>query len=289
MHGVRKSLALLSLYLLIVFNLDRLLVWQGSGRPLHFFVYVLVVIALAAYLFVPDLQNRAVYWGWALWIGVYLALRIALDRRAPLFFGDALFQTITEIAVIALAVLLSYDVFHHLTVMEDLVEKVTFGMNSQRILDMGDAEDEIKTEMIRSRRHERPLSVMVVEPAPNALDANLQRAVQEVQRAITRRYVLGSLARAISDEARRTDLVIRRGEAGRFIVLCPETTLEGTTVLADRIRASVAERLGVPIAFGVATFPDEALTFDELLRKAESDLMNPVKNPTLFYAGEPPP
>ncbi len=288
MYGVRKSLALLAFYLLVVFNLDRLLVWQGSGRPLHFFVYILVVLALVAYLFVPDFQNKAVYWGWAIWIGGYVALRLTLDRGTPLFIGESLFQTITEIAVIALAVLLSYETVHHLAVMEDLVEKVTFGVNSPRVLGMNEAEDEIKTEMIRSRRHERPLSVMVVEPAPNALDANLQRAVQEVQRAITRRYVLGSLARAISEEARRTDLLIRRDDAGRFIILCPETTLEGTVVLADRIRASVAERLGVPVAFGVATFPDEALSFDELLRKAENDLMNPVKNPALFYAGEPP-
>ncbi len=288
MYGVRRALAWLAFYLLVVFNLDRLLVWQGNGRPLHFFVYILVVLALVVYLFVPDFQNRAVYWGWAIWIGGYVVLRMTLDRGTPQFVGEFLFQTITEIVVIALAVLLSYETVHRLAVMEDLVEKVTFGVNSSRVLGMSEAEDEIKTEMIRSRRYERPLSVMVVEPAPNALDANLQRAVQEIQRAITRRYVLGSLGRAISDEVRRTDLVVCGDDVGRFIILCPETTLDGTIVLAERIRATVAERLGVPVAFGVATFPDEALSFDELLRKAENDLMNPVKNPALFYAGEPP-
>ncbi|RMF50752.1 MAG: diguanylate cyclase [Anaerolineae bacterium] len=288
MRGMRKSLVLLALYLLIVFNLDRLLLLQGDGQTIHFFVYWLVVLALASYLFIPDLHNRAVYWGLAIWSGTYVALRLAFFRNDPLFVGNALFQTITEITVVTLAVLLSYEVTRNLNVMEDLVEKVTFGALSQRVLDMQSAEDEIKTEMIRSRRHERPLTVLVLEPAPNALDANLQRAVQEVQRAITRRYVLGSLARAISDEARRTDLVVRRDDKGRFIVLCPETTPEGSVVLADRIRANIAEQLGIPVAYGIATFPDEALSFDELLRKAESDLMNPVKNPALFYAGETP-
>ena len=286
MYGVRKSLALLAIYLLAVFNLDRLLVWQGGGRPLHFFVYILVVLVLAAYLFVPDLQNKAVHWGWAIWIGGYLALRLTLDRSTPLFVGEFLFQTTTEIAVIMLAVLLSYETVHRLAVMEDLVEKVTFGAEHPRVLRMSEAADAIKKEMLRSRRHEHPLSVMVVEPLSNALEANLQRAVQDVQRAITRRYVLGSLGRAISEETRRTDLVVRRDDAGQFVILCPETTLDGTMALTDRIRAGVTERLGIPVAFGIATFPDEALSFDELLRKAEHDLTNPVKNPALFYAGE---
>ncbi len=288
MCGARKSLVFLAIYLLVTFNLDRLLLWQGDGQPVHFFVYILVVLALAAYLFSSDLQKSPLYWGLIIWGGLYVVIRLAFYRNDPLFVGTALFQTITELVVVSLSVLVSYDLMRNLNVMEDLVEKVTFGTMSQRVLDMQLAEEEIKTEMIRSRRHERPLTVMVVEPAPNALEANMQRVVQEVQRAITRRYVLGSLANAISDEARRTDLIIRRDQQGRFVILCPETTLEGSIVLADRIRANVAERLGIPVAFGVATFPDEALSFDELLRKAESDLMNPVKNPSLFYANDAP-
>ncbi|GAB4535831.1 MAG: hypothetical protein Fur0018_26300 [Anaerolineales bacterium] len=288
MYGVRKSLFFWVIYLLVTFNLDRLLLWQGKGQPVHFFVYILAVLALTAYLFSTDLQHRPIYWGVTIWGGLYVIVRLAFYRDAPLFVGTALFQTITELVIVLLSVLVGYDLTRNLNTMEDLVEKVTFGVLSQRVVDLQRAEDEIKTEMIRSRRHERHLTVMALEPAPNALDANIQRAVQEVQRAITRRYVLGSLARAISEEARRTDLVIRRDEQGRFIVLCPETTLEGSMVLADRIRANIAERLGIAVAFGVATFPDEALSFDELLRKAESDLMNPVKNPSLFYAGETP-
>ena len=87
------------------------------------------------------------------------------------------------------------------------------------------------------------------------------------------RFVSVSLAKIITREARRTDLIISQGEGdNRFLILCPETKGRDTINLAERIRSTVMDRLGVDINYGIASFPEEALTYEELLQRAEFQL-----------------
>jgi GGDEF domain-containing protein len=121
--------------------------------------------------------------------------------------------------------------------------------------------------------------VVVVEPEPDSIQVALHRTVQEVQQAMMTRYVITSLARVFNKVLRRIDVVIEQREQGRFVILCPETNATGSNVLADRIQAAVAEQLGVSVKCGTASFPDEALTFEELVRQAESHLQQPAELP----------
>jgi GGDEF domain-containing protein len=65
-----------------------------------------------------------------------------------------------------------------------------------------------------------------------------------------------------------------RDRRGRFIVLCPETDLENASLLARRITQAVSERTSLHVLWGVAAFPEEALTFDDLLQKARERLVD---------------
>ena len=86
------------------------------------------------------------------------------------------------------------------------------------------------------------------------------------------RYVFTSLAGAIGKELRRTDMVLEEREHRRFIIVSPETDTRGSSELVQRIRAAASERLGVSLECGIASFPDEALTFEELVHQAETRL-----------------
>jgi hypothetical protein len=58
------------------------------------------------------------------------------------------------------------------------------------------------------------------------------------------------------------------------VILCPETNLENTILLAKRIAQAVKERTNLHVLWGVAAFPEEALTFEDLLQKASERLIH---------------
>ncbi len=55
---------------------------------------------------------------------------------------------------------------------------------------------------------------------------------------------------------------------GRFLILCPETDLSSVILLAKRMQQAITERIDLKVQCGVASFPDEALTFEDLMKKA---------------------
>ena len=110
---------------------------------------------------------------------------------------------------------------------------------------------------------------MIVDIDPSEVKRNLEQAVQKIQKAMLNRYLLASLAQIISKEARRTDLIIDQVEKDRFILLCPETTMAGSEAMSERIQLLAHKHLGVKVNCGLAAFPDDALTFEDLLHTAQ--------------------
>jgi hypothetical protein len=60
-------------------------------------------------------------------------------------------------------------------------------------------------------------------------------------------------------------------------VLFPETKPEGLGIFAERVRHLAKEELGLALNFGVASFPEDALTFEDLQQKAIFQLLDPKK------------
>ena len=126
----------------------------------------------------------------------------------------------------------------------------------------------IKTELTRSRRYHRPLSLIVIDSESND-EKNAREMLKSIQHDLMVRFTSARVGQIIDDRIRQTDLVLR-DHHGRFILLCPETNLENATTLAKRIGEAVKERTDLRVFWGVAAFPEEALTFDDLLHKARS-------------------
>lgn len=87
--------------------------------------------------------------------------------------------------------------------------------------------------------------------------------------------VLKGIADVLRDSVRITDTVARYG-GEEFVILMPETNVEGTGVVADRIRKNVEEfefmynneRLKVTVSVGLASYPQEGITNEDDLLKA---------------------
>jgi diguanylate cyclase (GGDEF)-like protein len=82
--------------------------------------------------------------------------------------------------------------------------------------------------------------------------------------------ILQDAARTIDEATRETDVLARYG-GEEFLVILPETDLQGACVFAERVRASIAERLPITISGGVAAAIDGDAP-DTLVARADAAL-----------------
>lgn len=278
MKKQKWSLIAALLYITAVFALGRIQVEFADLVALHDILYILVFFALTTPLVIPLFRRAPWYFVFLMWAVLLLGGRLLLGLT-PLWGSMEIYRTITELSLLAVAVWLGRLMADSFNEVESFIEAVTLPREGQRILDKGDSTDEIKVEFIRSRRHNRPLSIIMLEPASRSLRLDLERTLIEIQRKMAERFLVASLAEIINKEVRRTDIIVNQGEDGRFVVLCPETTPDGSVFLAERIQAVISEKLNIPMAFGSASFPDQAVTFEDLVSHAEFELTHYAQLP----------
>lgn len=126
-------------------------------------------------------------------------------------------------------------------------------------------------EIERGQRFGRPLSVLMmdIDHFKNVNDAHGHQVGDEVLVELTRR--------AMSTIRGQIDALARYG-GEEFVVVLPETPSDGARVVADKIRAVIRHRpfveegnTSVPltVSIGVASFPEDGATADELIRAAD--------------------
>ncbi len=283
MKLLNRSLISLLIAVAVFLKIERLRLEDVKVIDLQPFVYALGIGAVLLTIMLPNLRRASVTATLALWTGAYFLCKVILfaDEGHPLYGDIHIYLTTTEIAFVAILVLLARNVARDLHDFEEAVENITLGEIGRSIQKVEEATENIEVELMRSRRHHRPLAVIVVEPAPGSIKAALHRTVQEVQRAMMSRYVFTSLGRALGDAVRRTDIILVDTRRNQFVVFCPETDSKGSRELAERIQDFAAQRMGVKIDCGIGAFPDEALTFEELVRRAEARINNALTGPAL--------
>lgn len=129
-------------------------------------------------------------------------------------------------------------------------------------------EDMLTAEVLRSKRHNRTLSVLVI-------DIDHFKEVNDNHGHQVGDMVLQQIAATIADAIRGSDTAGRWG-GEEFIVLTPETDLDGAAELAEKIRERVADvvfsRIGVKtISIGVATLQEHEWE-EDMIRRADEAL-----------------
>jgi len=267
MDELKKNFVLLVSYLLLVFSLGEVFSDYGAifQFPSHF--YFLIVLVVFTNLFVPRLNWMSVttllgFWAIVFFIVAYFYIRVnGLDYLQILGI---------EFVLIEVAVWISYQLNAQLRQTESLMDSLASATYSNRTLDLRQAAERIEVEMTRSRRHHRPLSVLLFKPEEVSSQDN-QQAYKLMRQDLLRHFVAARIGQIMTNELRQTDLILRTAE-GYFIILCAETTKENSILLAERIEQAVTKAMGASATWSVASFPDEALTFEELLNKAKANL-----------------
>lgn len=126
-------------------------------------------------------------------------------------------------------------------------------------------------ELERARRYKKPLSIIM-------LDVDDFKKFNDKFGHPKGDIVLASVGETISKTLRSIDSCFRYG-GEEFTILLPETDLANTSMVADRLRENIeretllalreAAGQGVTVSVGVASYPDDGATRDELLKTVD--------------------
>lgn len=276
MSRFKKTLVFLILYIFLVSSFIQ---FGLAANVLGFSPYFFTVLTAAVILFIlaPTLQKWALVIALGLTAAAYAGLWFALGGR---FSGDQFSTLALELLFLITGMMLAREITISFREMEQIIDKLIFATFSGRALLLEEASKVIQTELARSRRYNRPLSLVIIEPDPVAIEEQFQAIPRspvgkEIQKQLARRYVMAQIAEILDKEARNTDIIIKQDKPDRFIILCPETETSNTNTLIRRMVEKSRAQVGAQIGFGVASFPEEAMTFEELLQKAEAKMVKP--------------
>jgi diguanylate cyclase (GGDEF)-like protein len=124
-------------------------------------------------------------------------------------------------------------------------------------------------ELMRATRYDNRISLLI-------LDVDHFKNFNDTYGHPEGDRVLKMVAKLIERSVREVDIVARYG-GEEFVVICPEKNGEGSLTPAERIRSSVAEydfRINgkpapITVSLGIACFPDQAKSKEELIQKAD--------------------
>jgi hypothetical protein len=272
MTNLKRSFFWAALYLGFIFVAGQ---FDYTGRPIINFAsyfYLAVMIALPVTLFFPSISRVSVYVPLLIWAGVYMVLLQIIDRRLSTESLD-LSIIILEFLLLEIGVWFAHQLAVQISHAESVMDALALSAFPNRAHDIDSENQRIKIELTRSRRYHRPLSLVVVE-SESEDDKTTHEMLKTVQHDLLKRFSSARVGQIIDDRIRQTDLVLR-DRAGRFVILCPETNIEDASLLAKRISQAIQDRTNLQVLWGVASFPEEALTFDDLLQKARERLKDP--------------
>lgn len=266
MNELKVSITILVLYVITILGISNIDEFQESVIDFSPVFFLLVAFVVFSELIVVGRLMRAgvklnYYAVIAFWLLVYILVWIY-------YLGDSrpIEVHIIQLLLVLMSSVLAYDVARRVDQVDTTLNGVSSSAYPNRARDIQSSRDLIASEITRSRRYHHPLSILTIRlnrPAGKQGWKDLEALADDM----LERFAIAKASQILSDLARSTDLVLLDKD-GRFVLLCPETNLNNISILAKRIEGAVDEKLNIKVDWGIAAFPDEALTFDDLLHVA---------------------
>jgi diguanylate cyclase (GGDEF)-like protein len=168
--------------------------------------------------------------------------------------------TLVEPCAIAIENAILFQKTEQLTITDDLTK-----LFNSRYLNLY-----IGREIKRCKRHGIPLSVIF-------LDLDGFKGVNDQHGHLAGSRTLTEVGTILAEAVRESDILARYG-GDEFVVVLPETPPSGAIVIAERIRKSIEDHsfleaqgvcARISASFGIASYPDHALTPEGLIQKAD--------------------
>ncbi len=273
---MRLTVAILIVWLFLFYNIERL------SEPIDItdVAYAFVPTVAVAMAIVPRLQKVSLGVLLGASILVFLVLKTLVKQH---IMGTDLPLTTMEACAIALTIILSRWVSNGVSEFENTVARIAIGHLDKPPEAFSDAQAEMYRELKRARHHQRPLALLAIRVDNQSIQVALDRMVQEAQQTIMKQYMLANVAGVLSDKLEDYTIIAQRNDD--FLVLIPEATADRLADFVNLLREAVSEKIGVVLETGIASFPEDAVTFDSLVERAigrMEDRVEPYVSESLY-------
>jgi GGDEF domain-containing protein len=266
MSELKLSIMILVSYVITVLGIGNIDQFQEDIIDFSPVFFILIAIVVFSELIVTGALIKAgvklnYYTVIAFWLLVYIFVWIFyLGNDKPVEVN------LIQLLLLLLSSILAYDVGRRIDQFDRTLEGLSSSAYPHRARDIQMSRDLITAEITRSRRYHHPLSILTIQlEMPKSKDG--WKEWETLANDMVERFAIAKVSQIISDLARSTDIVLF-DKVGQFVILCPETNSKNVAILAKRIATAVDENIDARIDWGSAAFPDEALTFDDLVSVA---------------------
>lgn len=269
MSSLKQSVFWLAIYIGAVFILAQFDYVDSPIIDFAKYFYFMVMVAVPATIFFPFTSRMNVLVPAIVWGSIYLVMLQVLDRTvsAP----NSTFPIILlEFILVEIGVWLAFQLANGISHAESVMDAMALSVFPNRTQTIQEASQQIKTEITRSRRYHRPLSLLVMQTDPSDHVA-IEQMITKIQHELSNRFSFARIGQVIDEYVRQTDMVIL-SRSNHFAILCPETDYQNSQILAQRICDAIKSKTGVQVEWSAAAFPDDALNFDDLMDAANSRL-----------------
>lgn len=266
MSDLKLSIVTLFIFVVALLGIANVETFQESVIDFSPVFFILIAVVLFSELLIVGRLTKAgvrlsQYFILAFWLVVYGVIWYLFLREEK-----SIEVNLVQLLLVLLSAVLAFDVGQRVDQTDIALNGLASSAFPNRARDLQSSRDAISAEITRSRRYHHPLSLLAVRLEKNKSRGDW-KGMNLFTNEIVERFAIAKVSQILSDHARNTDMVLRDRD-GQFILLCPETNHLHAKALATRIAEAVKMELDATIEFGSAGFPDEALTFDDLLSTA---------------------
>ena len=234
----------------------------GETAPLAWALIALVAVSPFVRVIVA-LEALSALFGAALYGGLQIARTIQ--------GGDYLLEAFAGLLSFAAVAWLGRAIAECLASMEEeaarnafLVDELTTHDAVTGTIKRRHARELLVEEVLRSRRYNHPLTILIVE-------VDDWQAIKREVGTEGATKLLALEGEILANLVRSVDKVSRHA-AAQFAVIMPETGLQGARYVAEKVCRRMADEAGVTVRIGIAEYPTDGVTSEELAGEAEAAL-----------------
>jgi hypothetical protein len=277
MSKIRYLIIFLLSSLLLFFYIDRLGEIIGlSGFHTHSAAFLPALVLIIFIFATPVLQRLSILMVLIIWFIIFLfSKQISGDQL--LAGGISTLTSLAEFVFLSIVICSAHNIATQLNQNKEVLNRIFLADASDRVNEMDKANEIINRELLRSRRYGHPFSIISLRLMHKPAPLEKLNKITNLENDIFGPYTFAQFLHLLDINVRRLDIVFYQRYQEHVIILLPETDNIGGKALVRNLH-SLAERAGFEFNSGVASFPADALTLDDLIKVADTTIKVPTRD-----------
>ncbi len=270
MRYLRFLLILMGLWIILLDNIGGM-----AGVPtLTPYAYIVVAACAIFPLLFPTTAGNTRFATFAVSV---LALLLLHVWNGSVLGENNLLTVATEVAAIGLTIVLASTLGAQISAIQQVFTDLGLSQLHNQVETFEAGQQAIYREIRWARRSQQPIALLAISINHASIERLIaqdnkrgltHRLVREAQSEVWRTYAMTQVAKLLVAELDDSAIVTQRRHY--FVIALSGANREQSSPVVEQLQTSANAKLDIQLDIGVAIFPDDAVTFELLLERAEA-------------------